>query len=199
METTCGSCGKEFDTKTDCFSHACEEFEADDYEYRNAPNPICTVDGAGPADRFEVLNHFSRLSLKQCWKSEPKEFIPWLAENPDPLEGALDTNLRDIRTEIPAGRYRADILAENTDGERLVIETQVKPSDHDHLGKLLTYGSYLEADELVWVAKSFSKGHVRTAIKLTERCEDTNLTLVTFDATWVGEYRPVVMFETVWE
>lgn len=199
MKTTCSSCGQEFETKTDCHQHSCEIFDSENHEYRDIPRACYTVDGAGPADSFEVLGKFTQPSVNQCWQHEAGEFIPWLVENPIPIEECLDTCLHNIKTEVSAGRYRADIVAENTDGDRLVIETHLETSDHDHLGKLLTYGTYFGADELIWVAKSFTKGHIRTALELTKRYDDTTLSLVTFDVNWVGEYRPVVTFDTIWE
>ena len=195
---TCSSCGRKFETKSECCGPSCEEFDSEEYEYRNDPRSIYTVDGVGPADSFELLGKAPQIRASNCWDDERGSFTPWLADNPEPLEMALDTRLHDIETEVPAGRYRADIVAENTKRERVVIENQMGTSDHAHLGKLLTYGSYFNADSLVWIAQSFSKGHIRTAIEITDHREDIRLTLITFDVAWVGEYSPIVTFDSIW-
>ncbi|WP_158055885.1 PDDEXK family nuclease [Halorussus halophilus] len=147
---------------------------------------------------LEVFGGYSKSKVRFCWSCEEQGFTPWLAENPEPLEIALDTNLHEIETEVSTGQFRADIVAENSDGERVVIENQLGTSDHAHLGKLLTYGSFFEAENLVWVAESFKKDHIRTGIKLTQQLDNTRLVLVMFVVHPVGGGHLAITFEAVW-
>jgi hypothetical protein len=173
-------------------------FDPSRYEYQDVPRPIEVVDGPD-GQPIEAPGKRAHYGPEYYWESEAGEFTPWLAENPGALELALDTRLHDIETEVQTGRYRADMVAENTDGEQLVVENQLQRSDHDHLGKLLTYGAFCDADALIWIAPSFSKAHVRTAIQLTEQLDETRLTLVTVDISMVGENHPVIQFNELWE
>ena len=60
---------------------------------------------------------------------------------------------RSLRKFVPCWvSYRADIVCQETATERvIVIENQLERTDHDHLGKLLTYAAGLKAEIVVWV------------------------------------------------
>ena len=58
--------------------------------------------------------------------------------------------------EAPVGPFSPDLLARETGRNRaVIIENQLEPPDHDHLGKLLTYAGGQEADVVVWIAREF--------------------------------------------
>lgn len=68
--------------------------------------------------------------------------------------------LEDVDREMSVGDYTADIVGtELTTEDPVVIENQFGPTDHDHLGKLLTYAAGIDAGFVVWVAESFRDEH----------------------------------------
>ena len=61
--------------------------------------------------------------------------------------------------------FSLDILARDQDsGEAVVIENQIEQSDHEHLGKLITYASGKDAKYIVWIVKDAREEH-RAAIE----------------------------------
>ena len=90
------------------------------------------------------------VSVRDIWKDEAKDFTLWLAENPDLLGEALRLDLRLEATEAVVGHYQADLVyVEDTTERRVVVENLFRHTDHDHLGKLLTYAAGLGATDLM--------------------------------------------------
>ena len=110
----------------------------------------------------QPLSHIERVDLRTIWTSEPGDFTPWLAE-PDNLERlgeALQLELEPESVEAEVGSFRADIVCRDIrTGTTVLIENQLERTDHDHLGKLLTYAAGLRAVTVVWVAASFREEH----------------------------------------
>jgi len=63
------------------------------------------------------------------------------AGNIDVLNTALDLNLVNVDREQAAGSFSIDLVAEDEGGGAVIIENQLEKSNHDHLGKLITYPS----------------------------------------------------------
>lgn len=96
------------------------------------------------------------------WQSEPGDFVPWLAagKNLGRLGRTLGLDLEPVAREAPVGRFRADLVCRDRGtGARVVIEAQLGPSDHAHLGQLLTYAMGLPAHTVVWLATRFHIEH----------------------------------------
>ena len=116
----------------------------------------------------EKLGTLERVELSMIWKDEAREFTPWLAEeeNLELLAKALGMGgqLELVDMEAPVGRYKADVVCRNrANGAIVLIENQLTPTDHDHLGKMLTYAAGLHAKTIIWVAREFNEEH-RAAI-----------------------------------
>ncbi len=101
--------------------------------------------------------------IREVWRHEAYDFSRWLAENLDRLSEALGVELERIATEHPVGRYSLDILARlpggEGSGELVVVENQLEQSDHDHLGKCLTYAAGVGASTVVWITPSLNPEH----------------------------------------
>lgn len=103
--------------------------------------------------------------VRTYWRHEAQDFTPWLAEaiqdeDASHLEDVLGLDLEVIEIEKSVGRYNVDILAKAVDDDReVVIENQLNPSDHDHLGKAIAYAAGVDADIIVWISSKFNDEH----------------------------------------
>jgi len=102
-----------------------------------------------------AVSRLKRVSVRQVWKNEEKDFMPWLAKNIEILGETLGMPLSVVEKETDVGEsFEADILAESKDGIPVVIENQFGKTDHDHLGKLVTYSTNLEAKIGIWICEN---------------------------------------------
>ena len=98
--------------------------------------------------------------LRSVWPHEAHDFTPWLAGNIDRLGKSLGIDIIVEETESPVGGFNADIYATDADtGKRIVIENQLEETNHDHLGKLITYASGKGASLIIWVVKKAREEH----------------------------------------
>ncbi|AGN02281.1 hypothetical protein L593_11690 [Salinarchaeum sp. Harcht-Bsk1] len=107
--------------------------------------------------------HIARIQehqLRTVWENEERGFTRWLGDNIELLGAELGIEIEDARTEETVGDFSSDIVArEMNTGETVVIENQYGNTDHDHLGKLLTYSSGKDAGFSIWLAEHFRPEH----------------------------------------
>lgn len=100
--------------------------------------------------------------LRTVWPNEAADFTPWLSQE-DNITLLSDTVGFDItveETESSVGDFHADIFAHETDTDRkIIIENQLGDTNHEHLGKLITYASGKSADLVIWVVKHAREEH----------------------------------------
>ena len=107
-----------------------------------------------------TLGQLTRIDARSVWKNEATEFTPWLAANISLLGDALGLDLEVSATEVDVGQFSVDIVATDlSTGHLVVIENQLDPTDHSHLGQLITYAAGQTASSLVWVAPRFRDEH----------------------------------------
>ena len=100
--------------------------------------------------------------LRSVWSHEALNFTPWVAENVDLLADAVGLDITVDETESSVGDFNVDIYASETGTDRkIIIENQLEDTDHDHLGKLITYASGKDADVVIWVVKHAGEELIR--------------------------------------
>jgi hypothetical protein len=147
------------------------------------------------------LGSLEPVDLRTIWPDEARDFTPWLAqeENLRRLSDALNLELELDRVEVAVGPYSADIVATDASSNtKVVIENQLERTNHDHLGKVLTYASGLEARILIWIAKKFTEEHRQTFDYLNE-CTSGRLRLygVEVEVLRIGDSLPAPHFRLV--
>ena len=109
---------------------------------------------------MEGIGTLLPVDVRKVWPDEARDFTPWLAENSDLLGEALGMDLLHEQTEAKVGRYSADLVFREGSSDRLVVvENMFGATDHDHLGKLITYAAGLEAGYAVLLAPELRDEH----------------------------------------
>ena len=103
------------------------------------------------------------------WPHEALDFTVWLQDNLAVLNEHLETPLANAEREQAAGAFSVDLVAEDDDGRAVVIENQLERSNHDHLGKLLTYLAAYEASTAIWIVAEPRAEHVKAVAWLSLR------------------------------
>lgn len=139
--------------------------------------------------------------LRKVWPHEALDFTPWLAEeeNLALLADAVGLEITIDETESSVGDFNVDIYATETGTDRkIIIENQLEDTNHDHLGKLITYASGKSADIVIWVVKRAREEH-RAAIEWLNNHTDENIAffLVEIKLYQIGTSDIAVKFEVV--
>ena len=115
--------------------------------------------------------------LRKVWPHEALDFTPWLAEedNLALLADAVGLEITLDETESSVGDFNVDIYATETGTDkRIIIENQLEDTNHDHLGKLITYASGKSASSVIWVVKRAREEH-RAAIEWLNNHTDEDI------------------------
>jgi hypothetical protein len=147
------------------------------------------------------LGRLRRVPLRDVWVHEAHAFTKWLAEetNLGLLSDELDLEVTLIQTEASVGKFNVDILAEQTtSGKKVIIENQLEATDHDHLGKVITYASGVDAELVVWLVASVREEHKRAIDWLNEHTdEDLHFFLVRIELWQIGDSPPAPKFNII--
>lgn len=139
--------------------------------------------------------------LRDYWKNEATDFTPWLAkeENISLLSEAVGLDITVEERESNVGDFNVDIYASETETDRkIIIENQLEATDHDHLGKLITYASGKEANIIIWIVKEAREEH-RAAIEWLNNHTDKEIGffLCEIKIYKIENSKPAVKFEVI--
>lgn len=147
------------------------------------------------------IGKLKEVELRNLWKHEQYNFSEWLSqnENIELLNDILGLTLTDISKEVYVGSYRCDLVAvDESSGIKVIIENQLESSNHEHLGKIITYASGLDAQVVVWIVKNAKEEH-RSAIEWLNNNtnSDINFFLIELHAYKIGDSLPAPYFEII--
>jgi hypothetical protein len=150
---------------------------------------------------MDNLGVLENVDIREIWKREDTGFTKWLSEeqNLTLLSHEIGIPLRLHKVEASVGKYYADIVAEveNTEQtEYVIIENQLELTDHDHLGKLITYGSGYNAKILIWIFKEIDDEH-RQAIDWLNENSELNIFALKIEAWRIGDSKPAPKLQII--
>lgn len=147
------------------------------------------------------LGRLKKVELRKIWKHEAYDFSSWLAkpENLATLSEEIGITLVNPETESGVGSFSADIVAEEEGSNRKVlIENQLEASNHDHLGKLITYGAGLDTEVIIWIVKMAREEHEQAVNWLNEHTDEkVNLFIIQMEAWQIGESEVAPKFNII--
>ena len=116
-------------------------------------------------------------NLREVWPHEAHHFTHWVAEEGlDLLSQELKLNgIEDPKCEEQVGDKQVDIFArERKTDRKIIIENQLEATNHDHLGKIVTYAAGKTADIVIWIAAKATDEYIK-AVEWLNRRTDNNI------------------------
>jgi hypothetical protein len=138
-----------------------------------------------------ALSTLKKIDLREAWKNEAMDFTNWLAEdeNLQLLSDEIGIDISLVQTEASVGKFSLDILAEEENtGRKIVIENQLEATNHDHLGKIITYASGFDAEMIIWIVKDVRDEHKQAVDWLNEHTDDKiNIFAIRMELWQIGD------------
>ena len=147
-----------------------------------------------PESKFGSL---TRIDPAKIWGDE-RSFSAWLIENFNVLSDEIHIEVEDLEAEVSVGPFKCDIIGVDRDTQKLVIvEYQYGMSNHDHLGKLLTYAAGKDAGVVVWIAEDFRDEHLSVLKWLNGEMENSAIFGVKLEVIKIDDSKPLVSFKVL--
>lgn len=145
-----------------------------------------------------MLGVLEKVELRSIWKHEEYDFSTWLEANIHILSEQIGISLSVLEREKRVGSYELDLYAEDEEGHSVVIENQLEKTDHDHLGKTITYMTNLNAKTAIWITSKPQQEHASAISWLNEMTpDDISFFLVQVEAYRIGSSQPAPLFTPV--
>jgi len=148
-----------------------------------------------------MLGKLEKVELRSAWGNEATDFTSWLSEeeNLTILSEEIGIDIKLIQIEASVGNFNVDILAEEENsGRKIIIENQLETTNHDHLGKIVTYASGHDAKIIIWIVKDVRDEHKQAIDWLNEHTdEDTNFFAIKMELWKIGDSPPAPKFQII--
>ncbi len=151
---------------------------------------------------MEKLGRMERIEdLRTIWPHEEYDFSKWLAreENLSALGETVGLDLELEETESAVGDFSVDIFARESGSSRgVIIENQLEDTDHDHLGKIITYAAGKDAEVIIWIVKRARDEHKQAVAWLNQHTDDNiGIFLIEIELWRIGDSLPAPKFNIV--
>ena len=144
------------------------------------------------------LGEITEVPLREMWPDEARDFTPWLERNIDILGDALGLELEVIGREVSVGGFSLDLHVRTLDSQSEgVIEIQYGKTNHEHLGKLLTYAGGLAASIVIWISEHCREEHREALDWLNRTSTETQYFAVELKLIRIDDSRPAPCFRPV--
>lgn len=137
-----------------------------------------------------------KIKITDIWNEEHRDFTPWLRDKIEYLNDALDVEIEPIGIEYPAGPFSIDLLGKDMKGNLVIIENQYGKTNHDHLGKTLTYMAYHDAKTIIWICEVPRPEHEKVINWLNENTNN-DFYLVKIELFQIDDSRPYPKFTKI--
>ena len=144
----------------------------------------------------EKIGSLRRVDLREVWPHEALDFTPWLEENIDELNSVIDLSLSVVEREQSAGDFSVDLVAEDESGNPVIIENQLERSNHDHLGKLITYLTQIDAKAAIWIVSDPRPEHI-SAISWLNESSPASFYLLKIEAVRIEDSLPAALLTLI--
>lgn len=143
-----------------------------------------------------MIGKIEQVPLREVWKHEALDFTRWLEENIDVLSEKIGITLQNVERERNAGDFSVDLVAEDGNGNPVIIENQLDKSDHDHLGKIITYLTAIEAKAAIWIVSKPRPEHI-AAISWLNESSAASFYLFTIEAIRIDDSKPAPLLTLI--
>ena len=144
------------------------------------------------------ISKIKKVSLREIWVKEDRDFTKWLEENIDYLNDVVGIKINILSREERVGPFKVDLFGEDRNGNKVIIENQLEKTDHTHLGQLITYLTNLEAKTAIWITSDPTEEHEKAIDWLNEVTpEDISFYLIKLEAIRIGDNQTAAPLFTV--
>ena len=143
-----------------------------------------------------LIGKLERIPLRDVWRHEAYDFTRWLQDNIDVLSATINVGLVNVDREQAAGPFSIDLVAEDEGGGKIIVENQLEKSNHDHLGKVLTYLVAMGARAAVWIVSEPRPEHVAAVAWLNDS-SSAAFYLVKVEAVRIGASPPAPLLTLI--